>query len=199
MTSQPAPFASLDDWFEAEVLVHEAALTQFLRRTWFNPADIPDLRQEVYIRVYESAAGGVPEAPRAFLLTTARNLIVDRIRRERVVSIDFTFDIDGHIEGQGVLVDGSSPERRVMASQELRRLAQAIDGLSSDCRAVVWLRRVEGMSQREVATHLGMNENTVASHLARGLKALAGVLLGGGNEASPRVVSKVNRNETDHG
>lgn len=195
MTSQLAPYASLDEWFEAEVLTHEAALTRFLRRTWFNPADIPDLRQEVYIRVYESAARDLPEAPRAFLLTTARNLIVDRIRRERVVSIDFTFDIDTH----GALVDGSSPERRLMASQELRRLANAIDGLSSDCRAVVWLRRVEGLSQREVAAHLGMNENTVASHLARGLKALTGVLLGGGNEVSPRVVPKGTRNETEHG
>lgn len=195
MSSPPATFASLDVWFESKVLVHEAALTRFLRRTWFNPADIADLRQEVYIRVYESAARALPEAPRAFLLATARNLIVDRIRRERVVSIDFTFDIDA----QGVLVDGGSPERKLMASQELRYLAKALDGLSSDCRAVVWLRRVEGMSQREVAAHLGMNENTVASHLARGLKALANVLLGAGNEAVPNVMSKGSRNESDHG
>jgi RNA polymerase sigma-70 factor (ECF subfamily) len=77
----------LDDWFEAEILRHEVALTRYLKRAWPNPADIADLRQEVYVRVYESAVHQVPGSPRAFLLTTARNLILDRVRRERIVSI----------------------------------------------------------------------------------------------------------------
>ncbi len=186
---------SLDEWFEAEVLRHEAALTHYLRSAWPNPADVPDLRQEAYVRVYESAARQRPQSPRAFLLTTARNLILDRIRRERIVSIDFTPDF----ESLNVLIEGISPEQRVNARQELRRLADAIDQLPANCRAVVWLRRVDGLSQREVAEKLGMQEGTVASHLARGMRALTKVVLGSANEADVEGTANGGCNESERG
>jgi RNA polymerase sigma factor (sigma-70 family) len=186
---------SLDDWFEAEVLRHEVALTQFLRRCWPNQDDVPDLRQEVYVRVYESAARQRPDSPRAFLLATARNLVLDRVRRERIVSIELTQDFDS----PSVLVEGISPEQRVNARQELRRLYQAIDQLSANCRAVVWLRRVDGLSQREVAQKLGMQEGTVASHLARGLKVLTKVVLGNDIERVAHGEAKGGSSESEHG
>ena len=80
-------------------------------------------------------------------VTTARNLLIDKVRHERIVSIDFTQDF----EALNVLIDEVTPERRLSARQELRRLANALDGLSNDCRAVLWMRRVEGLSQREAA------------------------------------------------
>jgi RNA polymerase sigma factor (sigma-70 family) len=165
---------SLDDWFEAEVLPHEGVLTRYLQRVWVNQVEVPDLRQEIYVRVYESAARGRPGSPRAFLLATAKHLIVDRVRRERIVSIDYTQDF----ESLNVLTDELTPEQRLSARQELRRLSDALDGLSEDCRAVVWLRRVEGLSQKEVAAQLGLQEGTVASHLCRGLQTLTKVVLG---------------------
>ena len=178
--------SSLDDWFESEVLRHEASLTRYLRRAWPNQDDVADLRQEVYVRVYESAARQLPDSPHAFLLATARNLIFDRLRRERIVSIDLTQDFDS----PSVLWDGVSPEQRVNARQELRRLSDAIDRLPVNCRAVIWLRRVDGLSQREVAQRLGMQEGTVASHLARGLKVLTKVVLGGNDEGDARTEEK---------
>jgi len=195
MDLKPETSNSLDDWFETEVLRHEASLTQYLRRAWPNPHDVADLRQEVYARVYESAASQLPEAPRAFLLATARNLIYDRIRRERIVSIELTQDF----EYLSVLVEGISPEQRVSARQELGRLADAIDQLSANCRSVVWLRRVDGLSQREVAEKLGMQEGTVASHLARGLKVLTRVVLGGDTERDTQADAKGGSRESGHG
>lgn len=159
---------TLDEWFAAEILSQEAALTRYLRRVWSNPQDVPDLRQDIYIRIYQSAARERPQAPRAFLFTTARNLIADRIRRERIVSIDYTQDFDV----LNVMVDEISPEQRLTARQELRRLSEALDELSDDCRNVIWLRRVEGLSQREAAQRLGMQEGTLESHMCRGVRAL---------------------------
>src|SRR3546814_5029005 len=40
----------LDDWFEREILVHEAARMRYLLRWWPHRDDVPDLRQEIYIR-----------------------------------------------------------------------------------------------------------------------------------------------------
>src|SRR5690606_33333873 len=60
----------LDDWFIREILVHEEVLMSYLFRRWPIRSEVPDLRQEVYVRVYEAAAKARPAAPRAFLFTT---------------------------------------------------------------------------------------------------------------------------------
>jgi RNA polymerase sigma factor (sigma-70 family) len=164
----------LDHWFATEILPHEAALMRYLRRVCSRAADVPDLRQEIYIRVYESASTTRPRFAKSFLFTTARNLLVDRIRRERLVSMDNTQDLDS-LSGS---IDELSPERRLSARQELLRLSDAFDRLPGKTRSVIWLRRVEGLSQREAARSLGMSEGALESHMSRGLRAIANAILG---------------------
>lgn len=187
--------SDLDRWFATEILSHEAALTRYLRRLWVNHAEVPDFRQEIYIRVYESAAKVRPTAPKAFLFATARNFVADKFRRERIVSIDYTQDLDA----LNVLVDELSPDQRLSARQELRCLCSALDQLSDDCRDVIWLRRVEGLSQREAARRLGMPEGTLESHLCRGLRALTKAVFEYGQATAPQGIGKGSDNETEHG
>ncbi len=172
---------ALDQWFAAEILPHEGVLVRYLTRVWPNSADVLDLRQDIYVRVYESARSTLPTSPKAFLFATARNLMTDRIRHSRVVFIDSTQDY----ESLNVLVDEISPERRLSARQELRNLARAFDSLSEKCRNVVWLRRVEGLSQRETARRLGLHEGAVESQLARGLRVLALAVFGSADGVGP--------------
>jgi hypothetical protein len=40
---------------------------------WPRHSEVPDLRQEVYVRVYQSATKTRPASPRAFLFATARH------------------------------------------------------------------------------------------------------------------------------
>jgi RNA polymerase sigma factor (sigma-70 family) len=164
----------LDEWFAVEILPHEAALMRYLTRAWRNQSEITDVRQEVYARVFQSALKRLPECPKSFLFATARNLLTDRVRRERVVSIDYTQEV----ESLNVLVDEISPERRLSARQELRRLSEALDKLSDNCRSVIWLRRVEGLSQREAAERLDMNVGAVEGYLSRGMRTLAKAVFG---------------------
>jgi RNA polymerase sigma factor (sigma-70 family) len=159
----------LEAWFKREILSHEDMLMRFLARVWPHRDELSDIRQEAYARVYEAALKSRPQAPKAFLFTTARHLMADRIRRERIVSIRAGGDTD-YLD---VLVDEISPERRVSAGEELSRLAHAFDRLSSRCREVVWLRRVKELSQREVAVHLSLSEKTVEKHLRVGARLLA--------------------------
>jgi RNA polymerase sigma factor (sigma-70 family) len=165
---------TLEQWFATQILPHEAALMRYLRRAWSRAADVPDLRQETYARVYESAAKSLPNNPHAFLFATARHLMVDRLRRERIVSIDYTQDV----ASLNVLVDELSPDRRLSARQELQRLSEAFGSLSEMARSVIWLRRVEGLSQRETAERLGIHEGALESHMSRGLRAMADAFLG---------------------
>jgi RNA polymerase sigma factor (sigma-70 family) len=169
----------LDQWFVAEVLPHERLLQRYLLRVWRNPSEVPDLVQEVYIRVYERAREQLPEHPKAFLFATARNLMTDHLRRSRVVSIHTVHSV----EGVEAVADELSPERRLNARQELGRVAQAFDSLSDKCRDVIWFRRVEGLSQRETAERMGLKEDAIESQLSRGIRALALALFGSADES----------------
>lgn len=165
----------LDTWFKREILVHEEALVRYLTRCWPNPADVLDLRQDTYVRVYEAAAKTRPQAPKSFLFTTARHLMTDRFRRRRVVAIDAV----GDLETLNVMVEELSPEERTGAHQELRRLAEAIDGLPPRCREAVWMRRVDDLPQKEVAARLGVTQKTVEKHVMRGMQLLADAMVRG--------------------
>ena len=173
----PAP---LDDWFADEILVHEEALLHFLARAWPQRDELHDLRQEIYVRVYEAAGKALPMQPKAFLFATARHLLTDRIRRGKVVSIEPVGDFERLL----VLVDDVSPERWCGGRQVLKRLSDAFDRLPDRCREVVWLRRVEHLSQREVAARLGISEKTVEKHIAKGMRLLAGHFYGGDSGVS---------------
>ena len=162
----------LDAWFAREVLVHEEALVRYIARRWKAQSEVHDLRQDTYIRVYEAAARARPHAPKSFLFTTARNLMTDRLRRERVVSIESRADL----EELNVLVDEVTPERHVSAHQDFRDLAHAFDRLPPRCREVVWLHRVQGLSQKEVAGALNIGVPMVEKHIAKAMRRLADAL-----------------------
>lgn len=166
---------SLDAWFAREILVHEMPLVRYLMRTWPAKDEIHDLRQETYLRVYEAARKERPRSAKAFLFATARHLLVDRIRRNRVVSFEPGWDL----EELNVLVDEVSPERSAGADEEIRALAQALDNLPPRCREVVWMRRIEQKSQKEVAASLGIGEAMVEKHVAKAMRRLADALFGG--------------------
>lgn len=161
-------------WFVREVLPLEAILMHYLQHNWQNRADIADLRQDVYARVFEAAQKQLPDNAKRFLLATARNLLIDRVRHEQVVPIESAADL----ETLGVALDAPGPERIVMARDELRRLQAALDRLSPRCRQVVILARIEGFSRTEIAQRLGITEVTVSSYLTQGICALADILHG---------------------
>lgn len=172
---------SLNSWFAREILVHESALMRYLLRSWFRREEIHDLRQEIYVRVYEAAAKVRPAMPKSFMFTTARHLMTDRLRRGRVVSIEAVGDIDA----LNVLIDEISPERRLGARQELKRLTDAFDRLPDRCREVVWLRRVEELSQKQVAARMGISEKTVEKQVAKGARLIAEYFYGGNHARRP--------------
>jgi RNA polymerase sigma factor (sigma-70 family) len=183
---------SLDDWFAREILVHEEALVRYLSRMWRDHGEVHDLRQEIYIRVYEAAASARPHAAKSFLFSTARHLMIDRVRRGRVVSIEAREDVDA----LNVLIDEMSPERHATAYEELRALARALERLPPRCREVVWMRRVENLSQREVAVRLGIGEAMVEKHLAKAMRRLADAVFGRAIDEEASVTPTVTATES---
>ncbi|HEX7113670.1 MAG TPA: sigma-70 family RNA polymerase sigma factor [Steroidobacter sp.] len=163
----------LEQWFAREVLAHEASLMRYLLRVWPWRDEVTDLRQEIYVRVFDAARAKRPTAAKSFLFTAARNLMTDRLRRSRITFIGTRADVDA-LE---ILVDEISPEQRLTGLQELTWLAHAFDSLPPKCRAVMWLRKVEQLSQKDVAARLGVREKAIEKQVARGMRLLAKALL----------------------
>jgi RNA polymerase sigma factor (sigma-70 family) len=170
---------ALDAWFVREILTCEEALVHYLQHCWPHRDELHDLRQEIYVRVYEAASRARPALPKSFLFTTARNLMTDRLRRGQVVSIESVSDF-AQLDG---LIDDICPERRFSGRQALKRLSDAIDLLPDRIREVVWLRRVEEMPQKLVAQRLGISEKTVEKWLANGVRLLTDYFYGGKPDA----------------
>ena len=161
-------------WFVREVLPLEAVLMQFLRHNWRNESDITDIRQDVYERVYEAACQEIPQSAKAFVFATARNLLINRVRRERIVPIEAATDL----ETLEVASDEPSSDRTVIARDELRRLNAALERLPKRCREAFVMREVQELSRREIAVRMGIAEKTVKRHLNDATRTLADILYG---------------------
>jgi RNA polymerase sigma factor (sigma-70 family) len=168
------PASALKEWFVREVLPLEAALVQYLQHSCRDANEVADLRQDVYVRVYEAARKQIPRPARPFVFTVARNLLINRVRRERIVTIESVVDLDA----LDVAIDTPGPDRSAIAREELRRLQIAIDHLPPRCREAVVLGRIEGLSGQEIAQRMGISEAAVSKHLATGMFALANILYG---------------------
>jgi RNA polymerase sigma-70 factor (ECF subfamily) len=166
--------SDVDDWFVREVLPLEAVLTQFLHHNWRNKSEIPDLRQDIYMKVYQAAQKQLPDRVKPFLFATARNHLINRVRDENIVPIEAVADLDT----LGIASEAPGPDRSVIARDALRRLQVALDRLPPRCREAVVLRKIEGLSVREIALRMGIAERTVKDHLTSGLRVLANTLYG---------------------
>lgn len=165
--------SEVEAWFVREVLPLEAMLMQYLRHNWQDRESVEDLRQEVYMRVCAAAQREVPSRTRAFVFTTARNVLITRGRRAHVIPIETVAEP----ELLGVPTDEPGPDRNVLARDELRRVRDAMDRLPQRYREVMLLRRIEGLSRREIAERLGLAEATVAEYLAKAMVSLSRLLL----------------------
>ncbi|MBK8284541.1 MAG: sigma-70 family RNA polymerase sigma factor [Ahniella sp.] len=68
------------------------------------------------------------------------------------------------------------PEAVVDARQQWALVKEALDELPVQRRKVLWMMRVEGKSQKEVAAELGLSPKTVENHMTLALKSLMDLL-----------------------
>jgi RNA polymerase sigma-70 factor (ECF subfamily) len=162
-------------WFVQEILPLEPALTRFIRRHWRQMADVADLRQDIYARIYAAAREQLPRQARPFMFATARNHLINCAKRAQVVSIEYFADL----EASTFAVDTVTPDRTLSAQDEFRRVRMGLDQLPPRCREVVLLRKIEGLSTREVAARLRVGVGTVEQQMVHGMRALVDFMLGG--------------------
>ena len=147
--TMPPPDSELFRWFTDEVQPHEMALRGWLGRRFPDLHDLDDIVQESFARLLEAKRRGGIASPRGFLFVTARNLALNELRHSRHelkcdgVTIDMLLD------------DAPTTFENVATAEEIQILVRAIQSLPVRCRQIVTLRKIYGLSQKEVALQLG--------------------------------------------
>jgi len=174
---------ALDAWFVREVIPLERALTSYVRRNWRVAEDVFELRQDIYEHALIGARRELPANTRAYIYALARNHLINRAKRSRIVSFELIADLDGEFHD----FDMFEAERALAARDELRHAKVGIEKLPPRCREVVRLRKLDGLSTQEAAERLGVSTETVRQQLKYGMKALIDHMLGGtGKVVRPR-------------
>ncbi len=155
-------------WFVEDVQPHESELRAYLRAKFSAHLDIDDLVQETYARLLQAREQAPLHSAKAYLFTTARNAAFDYFRRRKIIAIDGIAEIDL----LPVFDDRPGVAEAVCHDQELQLLAEAIQALPERCRRVLTLRKLHGLSHREIAQQLGIAENTVNAQIAIGVLRL---------------------------
>lgn len=163
-------------WFATEVQPHRSALRAWLLARFPTLPDVDDIVQESLARMVQAREVSPIRSARALLFTTARNLALDVVRRQRVVAFEpITDDTD-----PSVLADSHDVVETVSKQQELELLTKAIQSLPQRIRQIFTLRTAYGLTQKQIAAQLGVSESTVEKQMAQGIRRCADFFACGG-------------------
>lgn len=176
-------------WLADHVLPHEPALRAWLSRRLHGRLgvriEVDDVIQETYATLARLDDVGHVRNPRAYLFTVAQSLVLQHVRRASIVSIEVVAEVDALDASH----DHRSPDRHAMARQELHRVGMLIAALPARCRQAFVLRKVHGLTQREIAKRMRISESTVEKHIGKGVRLLAAAMAdaacGGDTEKEP--------------
>lgn len=167
-------------WLARNVLPYEPALRVRLRRMFLYGMEVDDIIQEMYARIVSQPALETIRYPRQYAFQTATAIVIDHMRRSRVVSIHAA----GSLEQLEISAPDASPEQQVEFREDIAAVAGLLAHLPERTREVLILRRVEGLSQQETANRLNISVKTVEKHMAQGVAALVALFGRGGKTVS---------------
>jgi RNA polymerase sigma factor (sigma-70 family) len=133
-----------------------------------------DVLQDLYLRISMIELAQAVDNPLAYLFRAANNIALNRLRasKSKVVRDQAWQDTHVHTVGTEVVDDGASAEAQLIAKQTLANFMRDLSGLPELSQTIIRLNKFDGMSQIEVAKHLGISISTVEKRLSAALKFL---------------------------
>jgi RNA polymerase sigma-70 factor (ECF subfamily) len=144
-------------------------LRRFLQRRVKLSADVPDLVQEIYLRMLRIPDHEAIRSPEAYLFTVAQHVAHQHgLRQANIESRSELQDIFAAVAGS--MPD--DPAGEVLAQQALEKLEQALHQLQPRERATFLYHRRDGRTLQEIATRFGVSRQMVKKYLARAVVEL---------------------------
>ncbi|WP_206019477.1 RNA polymerase sigma factor [Pseudomaricurvus alkylphenolicus] len=142
-------------------------LKQFLTRFLKRHQDIEDVVQETYLRAHLAEQKSEIQQPKAFLFRVAKNIALNELKKKSRQITDFIEDCDPQV----VIENTDTLESELEAQQHLGLYCEAIAQLPEKCRQACLLRKVHGMSHKEIAERMDLTVSSVEKYLAKGVLA----------------------------
>lgn len=146
---------------------HGQRLRRFLAsRLRTGTADVPDLVQEVFLRLLRIDRHETIRSSEAYLFTVAFHVLHQHLMRRSAApeAIELTTLID-----QMESTPDTDPANQTETQQQLEDLQRALGQLSPKAQAVLLLHRRDGYSLEEIADQLGFSRANAAKYLAKAL------------------------------
>jgi RNA polymerase sigma-70 factor (ECF subfamily) len=145
---------------------HQDRLFRYLLRLLGDQAVAEDVFQQTWVNVAERIRRYDATRPFApWLVTVARNLALDHLRRRRPESLDQAAE-------PAAPASLSDPLERAMARQSIARVEAALGALSALDREVLTLRFEDELALPDLAATLGVPLPTAKARLYRALERL---------------------------
>jgi RNA polymerase sigma factor (sigma-70 family) len=152
-------------------LAYRQQLLRYIGRI-VRPHEIEDIVQETFVQSFTASRLQPIRNPRAFMFRTARNLALNSINRaEHKLACSIEIVDEGEFWS-----DGDPVEDKYESDQRFQSFCKAVSMLPDTCRKAFVLKKVYGMSQKEIAIHMGIAGSTVEKHIAKGMSATAAYL-----------------------
>jgi RNA polymerase sigma factor (sigma-70 family) len=140
---------------------HHRSLKSYLMARLGNEQEVLEVTQEAYARMLQLHQPGAISFLRAYLFKTAAHIAVDRARQRRTrTRID-------HSLSEMELVDSVSPDRHVLASEQLTLVERALRELPPNYRRAFILRRYHEWTPEQIAQELGTGLRMVRTYISR--------------------------------
>jgi len=142
---------------------HQSWLHQWLRKKVGNSEQAADLVQDTFIKILQTRDElfGVIE-PRAYLVTIARNLMIDQVRRKRIEQAYLN-----ELSQMEYMLDTiPSPEDQLQVVQAIDQICQALIRVSEKAQQAFVLHYFEGLTHKEIAEIIGVSTKMIQKYLA---------------------------------
>lgn len=145
---------------------HHGWLYGWLRKKLGCAHNAADVAHDTFLRIIASrdALLGIQE-PRAFLTTTAKRLLVDRVRRQ---SIEQAY-LSELAHAAETLAGYPSPEQTLATLQALEEISAALHGVSAKAREAFLLHYLDGLTHAAIAVQLDVSTRMVRKYLVQAL------------------------------
>ena len=142
---------------------HHGWLNAWLRSRLGNAADAADLAQDTFLRLLNRHELLELKAPRAFLRTVARGIVIDHWRREELER--------AYLEAiaHQPCHETPSPESRQLVLELLESIAKMLDGLKPKVRQAFLLAQCEGMPYKQIAEQMSVSLRSLERYIADAL------------------------------
>ncbi|NRA56071.1 MAG: sigma-70 family RNA polymerase sigma factor [Gammaproteobacteria bacterium] len=143
---------------------HHSWLHTWLKGKLGCPDNAADLTQDTFVRIIQSRDALVSmREPRAYLVTTAKRLLIDKSRRE-LLEKNYLVELTAAAE---TCAGYPSVEQTWQAIEALEEISKILEQVSKKCQQAFLLYYLDGLSQKDIAKQLGTTTRTVRNYLVK--------------------------------